>query len=62
MIEVGTKMLDLEDPVLWGIVWRVTPVGSRGINYRIRWCDGSVTRGLNSRMLDRAGYVAQGED
>ena len=62
MIEVGTKMLDLEEPGLWGIVWRVHHIGPRGINYRIRWCDGSVTRGLNDRMLERAGYAVMGEE
>lgn len=56
-ILVGTKVFDLEER-RWRIIWKVTQ-NPRGHRYQIRWCDGSVTRGLHDAVIDyiESGYV-----
>ncbi len=56
-INIGDKVIDLEEN-LWGIVWRRS---SNGARYEVRWCDGSVSRGLHDVVLTDpdAGYILE---
>lgn len=57
MLEIGTKIIDLEEG-LWGLIWKAT-FNPRGYRYQIRWSDGSVTRGIHDAILDdlESGYL-----
>lgn len=54
LIELGSKIIDLEEPGRWGIVWRLNPVSQR---LRVRWCDGSMSLGLHCSVVNsECGY------
>ena len=57
-IEIGQKVLDLEEEGTWGIVWSVSPHIRLGCRFAVRWCDGSVTHGSTPPLDIENGYCA----
>lgn len=57
-IEVGTKIFDLEEPGVWGLVWRVRAKMGH-CRFTVKWCDGSTTHGAHTLDIEEGFYAIE---